>query len=697
MASVPAAAEAPDSAAPDVAPVFSATDSDQARHFVHLRVLTLSGEEVVPLARYEGYQLLLDLKREIATRTGHPVALQLLMLSSGTVLEGDRRRFQTLGLEGEVSLNLIIRSPAIDSLKERFRANGSADGNDFQEIILTCATARELFLKAPPLLELEPPVVLAANLLGHLEQLNHILQSSGEPPETQYLFLGNQVHGSCRVFGRGRRTPDRMHLLRGKQDCATLSRLYGFYAECKQKLNVKAWKAFMNVFNVMPLAARIAQKIFCVHSGLSPHLDHLEQLRDLERPTDVPSDGLLCDLLWSSFEETEEGWGTKDEQLSITTVTFGSKVLETFLTRNHLEMMICSQGVPEEGYEWLKGGQLLSIFSASRSVQDFQNKGAIFKLNEDLQHEVSADYAQGQHQESSVLLRSQSRRLVARLGGVELLMKAMQRFTRNEPLQRSCCAALGQLANEVKEVDVEQKVVQLLMQALRAPPRAAGGTEASSCARYGAQALRHFATHGETKSFIARLGGIEELHDLALRGLQAPSTNQQLRAAATEALGALCHLASKHPENKLRIFEAGCLELAFQALGSSTTAPAETAEGVEASEATEVPEPELAMAACGLLHNMSVDAAIRSHVVKLGGRAAAERLAASHPEGAVRNLAMLLSKTLKPREEAAGDPFGALFAQRTPGLAAPRRVASKRERKIASEVKAAYAQAEEPR
>lgn len=23
-----------------------------------------------------------------------------------------------------------------------------------------------------------------------------------------------------------------MHLLRGKQDCATLSRLYGFYAEC---------------------------------------------------------------------------------------------------------------------------------------------------------------------------------------------------------------------------------------------------------------------------------------------------------------------------------------------------------------------------------------------------------------------------------------------------------------------------------
>ena len=38
-------------------------------------------------------------------------------------------------------------------------------------------------------------------------------------------------------------------------------------------------------------------------------------------------------------------------------------------------------------------------------------------------------------------------------------------------------------------------------------------------------------------------------------------------------------------------------------------------------------------------------------------------------------------------KEAAGDPFRALFAQRTPGLAAPRRVASKKGRKIATEVR----------
>lgn len=131
--------------------------------------------------------------------------------------------------------------------------------------------------------------------------------------------------------------------------------------------------------------------------------------------------------------------------------------------------------------------------------------------------EVSADYTKGKHQESSVLLRSQSRRLVVRqgwrricvnqmpkffeklsslnpkwniagavlngcppkpdwntvirdrtchesqtlnsfhpfrdAGGLELLLNAMQRFQRNLPLQRSAVMAVGQLSSELKTKD----------------------------------------------------------------------------------------------------------------------------------------------------------------------------------------------------------------------------------------------------
>ncbi len=43
----------------------------------------------------------------------------------------------------------------------------------------------------------------------------------------------------------------------------------------------------------------VDEKIFCCHGGLSPDLQSMEQIRRIMRPTDVPDQGLLCDLLWS--------------------------------------------------------------------------------------------------------------------------------------------------------------------------------------------------------------------------------------------------------------------------------------------------------------------------------------------------------------------------------------------------------------
>lgn len=47
------------------------------------------------------------------------------------------------------------------------------------------------------------------------------------------------------------------------------------------------------------MAAIVDEKIFCCHGGLSPDLQSMEQIRRIMRPTDVPDQGLLCDLLWS--------------------------------------------------------------------------------------------------------------------------------------------------------------------------------------------------------------------------------------------------------------------------------------------------------------------------------------------------------------------------------------------------------------
>lgn len=56
---------------------------------------------------------------------------------------------------------------------------------------------------------------------------------------------------------------------------------------------------------------------------MSPDLKSMEQIRRIMRPTDVPDQGLLCDLLWSDPDKDTNGWGENDRGVSF---TFGVEV-----------------------------------------------------------------------------------------------------------------------------------------------------------------------------------------------------------------------------------------------------------------------------------------------------------------------------------------------------------------------------------
>ncbi len=94
-----------------------------------------------------------------------------------------------------------------------------------------------------------------------------------------------------------------IYLLRGNHECASINRIYGFYDECKREYSLRLWKTFTSVFNCLPIAALIEDKIFCMHGGLSPDLISVSILKNVLRPTDIPDCGILCDLLWSDPDE----------------------------------------------------------------------------------------------------------------------------------------------------------------------------------------------------------------------------------------------------------------------------------------------------------------------------------------------------------------------------------------------------------
>lgn len=175
--------------------------------------------------------------------------------------------------------------------------------------------------------------------------------------------------------------PDRIFLLRGNHESGPISRIYGFYDEVKRRFSVKLWKLFIDTFNVLPLAAVIDDKIFCVHAGLSPDLMHPESVNRIQRPTDVPEEGLICDLLWSDPEKGITGWAENDRGVSY---TFGEDIVSSFLERNDLDLIVRAHQVVEDGYEFFAHRQMVTVFSAPHYCGEFDNAGAMMTVREDL-------------------------------------------------------------------------------------------------------------------------------------------------------------------------------------------------------------------------------------------------------------------------------------------------------------------------
>ncbi|CAG8611830.1 7048_t:CDS:2, partial [Cetraspora pellucida] len=256
------------------------------------------------------------------------------------------------------------------------------------EINAICQSVREIFLSQPTLIELSPPVKIVGDVHGQYSDLLRLFEMCGYPPMANYLFLGDYVD-------RGKQSletillllcykikfPENFFLLRGNHECANVTRVYGFYDECKRRSNVKTWKTFVDVFNCIPIAAIVANKIFCVHGGLSPSLSSMNEIRGIQRPTDVPDNGLLNDLLWSDPSETAVDWEDNERGVSF---CFGKTIIREFLERYDFDLICRAHMVVEDGYEFFNERTLVTVFSAPNYCGEFDNYGAVMSVNEEL-------------------------------------------------------------------------------------------------------------------------------------------------------------------------------------------------------------------------------------------------------------------------------------------------------------------------
>ena len=262
-----------------------------------------------------------------------------------------------------------------------------------EEVKDLCSKAKELFIKEPNIQIVHCPVTVCGDIHGQFHDLLELFKVGGYAPDTNYLFLGDYVDRGCfsvesvsLLLTLKSKYPNRIFLLRGNHESRQTSQMYGFYDECFKKYgnNPTIWNTFMDLFDFLPLCALIENKILCLHGGLSPNIQTIEEINQLDRKQELPHDGPMSDLLWSDPEE-REGWGQSPRGAGF---VFGGDISSKFNFTNKLSMICRAHQLQQNGFQWSHENNVLTIFSAPNYCYRCGNLAAIMEIDENMKYEL---------------------------------------------------------------------------------------------------------------------------------------------------------------------------------------------------------------------------------------------------------------------------------------------------------------------
>ena len=165
-----------------------------------------------------------------------------------------------------------------------------------------CKQAFAVFREEPSLITTRAPMKVFGDIHGQYSDLLSFFLVHGQPyPPTisdlqgyRYLFNGDFVDRGphslevvCVLFALKVYAPKQVFLLRGNHESAELNRVYGFLDECKARFprgeGARVWDAVNMVFNQLPVAALVDDKILIVHGGIGPHVKSLKDIAEVPK------------------------------------------------------------------------------------------------------------------------------------------------------------------------------------------------------------------------------------------------------------------------------------------------------------------------------------------------------------------------------------------------------------------------------
>lgn len=254
-----------------------------------------------------------------------------------------------------------------------------------QSLIHLIKEVKKIFAAEDAILHVQSPCIVIGDLHGHLLDLLRVIAQNGLPDKVKYLFLGDIVDRGefsletlILIITLKHLYPDNVYVIRGNHEFSLLCTQMGFLAEINSTYkNSLIYSVFMELFSYMPVAAIINKQILCVHGGIGPEINSLDQIAAIQRPLEDYNQVIVNALLWSDpsdiikfFHPSQRGMG----------YLFGETGLKTFLAENHMKVLIRGHECVTEGLDFKFNNELITVFSASNYCGSTGNTAGVLMV-----------------------------------------------------------------------------------------------------------------------------------------------------------------------------------------------------------------------------------------------------------------------------------------------------------------------------
>jgi diadenosine tetraphosphatase ApaH/serine/threonine PP2A family protein phosphatase len=258
-------------------------------------------------------------------------------------------------------------------------------------------------------------MTVCGDIHGQLLDLFQLFRTAGEPDggSHNYLFLGDYVdrgYSSLETFAYLAyfkiKYPNHFFLLRGNHESREVNQMYGLYNDCQQLYGHSGiWYLINSIFDLLPVAAVLDQRIFCVHGGLSPSITFIPQISTIWRKREIDpgcyGNGrqlneqerhAIVDLTWSDPEKVSQFMPNRRGKGSV----FGVEQTRVFLYNNGIGRRSgdsgpgdCDHGfiarshqIAMNGYQWMHHERLVIVWSAPNYCYQHGNAACVMKVRE---------------------------------------------------------------------------------------------------------------------------------------------------------------------------------------------------------------------------------------------------------------------------------------------------------------------------